>query len=196
MHESHDSKFFEQVPTVSCGFKLFEARQKTRFGNPGDVFGCDSKVFFQIIQVRNSRWPPPRSLQTPVSKSHLHSARVEPPCLESMHFLAAGLSHVCLPKASGQLTCNSPNDTGQSNLDPVVAVPLWTPAVCLVCAVTPQAAGHWPCSDEWWGVGEKLLPGCKAKAKTRFSDVQKLLSAVSATILAAPNQQTSGKTLN
>ena len=90
--------------------------RKPVLGIPGMSSGVTLKFFFQTIQVRNSRWPPPRSLQTPVSKSHLHSARVEPPCLESMHFLAAGLSHVCLPKASGQLTCNSPNDTGQSNV--------------------------------------------------------------------------------
>ena len=31
------------------------------------------------------KWPSPWSLQTPVCKSHLHSARVDPPCLKGVH---------------------------------------------------------------------------------------------------------------
>ena len=122
------------------------------------------------------KWPSPWSLQTPVCKSHLHSARVDPPCLKGVHFSPEVRSASgCSPRKARTEACLLP-PLRRPLCERAPCWPFWPEAqgLCHVMACcnrvlvsgslcsfwsgagTPQAAGHWLCSNPWRGVGDTL----------------------------------------
>ena len=119
------------------------------------------------------KWPSPWSLQTPVYKSHLHSARVDPPCLKGVHLSPEVRSASgCRPRKARTEACLLP-PSRRPLCERAPCWPFWPEAqgLCHVmaccnralvsdslAATTPAVCELFPCSS-WSGAGTPQAAG-------------------------------------
>ena len=124
-------------------------------------------------------WPP-RGLCKHQCKSHLHSARVDPPCLKGVHLSPQSLSghrprKACIRgpgtdfrhSASQAVSVNTARREGRMLPAGTVSRSASGVKWCRSCAPS-QAAGQWPCSDVWRGVGDTVSDKIIHKSQARI----------------------------